>query len=360
VEKPGDEALVDAAVEGMLASLEDSSYVNPDAASGPTSCTGAGCLLGEIGLDITMENGLVTVVSAFDDTPAARARILSRDIVAEIDGETTQGLNLHEAASKFAGAAGATIRLKLIRRGQTKPIAVTLTREAPLLRSVAAHVDGDDVGYLRVAQFDDQTTGALKDAIATIAASVPPQRLKGYVLDLRNSPGGLPDAAVGVAQSFLDSGDIVAVRGRQQEIKRFSAGASDLTKGKPLMLLVNGGSAAAAEIVAGALQDNKRATIVGTRSFGKGSATSTIALGQAEGAIRLTTGRYFTPSGRPIDASGIKPDVEARQDVPDDLKSAAQSTGERQSYIPPAASADKALNLAYAMLRGAAAAPAPN
>ena len=359
VEKPGDEGLIDAAVEGMLASLEDSSYVGPDA-SNPAACTaGAGCPLSEIGFDLTMENGLAIVVSTFDDTPAAKAGILSRDIVAEIDGETTQGLTLAEVASRLAGADGAAIRLTIVRPGQAKPIALALTRQAPPARSVDARVEGDDVGYLRIAQFNDQTADAVKKAIAATEADVPPQRLKGYVIDLRNDPGGLPDAAVAVAQSFLDGGDIVAVRGREKEIKRFSAGAGgDLTHGKPLMLLVNGGSAAAAEIVAGALQDDKRATIVGTRSFGKGSAPTTITLGATEGAIRLTTGRYFTPSGRPIDASGIKPDLEARQDVPDDLKP-AQSTADRQSYIPPVASADRALNLALAKLRGTAAAAAP-
>jgi carboxyl-terminal processing protease len=358
VEKPGDAGLVDAAVEGMLASLEDSSYVGPVAANNPTGCAGAGCPSGETGLEVAMENGLATVVSALDGTAAAKAGILSRDILAEIDGESTQGLNLQEVAGRLAGPTGATIQLKIVRPGAAKPIAIALTREAPGRRSVDARVVGD-VGYLRIARFDGETSDAVKKAVVEIEADVPPRQLKGYVLDLRNNPGGLLESAVAVAQTFLDGGEIVAVRGRHMtESKRFSAGAGDLTHGKPLMLLVNGGSAAAAEVVAGALQDNKRATIVGTRSFGRGSATSTIALSDAEGAIRLTTGRYFTPSGRPIDASGIKPDVEARQDVPGDLGS-AQAAPDKQSYIPPAASADKALNLAYAMLRGtAAAAPA--
>lgn len=337
-----------------------SSYVSPVAANDPTRCAGASCPSGETGLDIAMENGLATVVAAVDGTAAAKAGILSRDILAEIDGETTQGLNLQEVAARLAGPAGAKVQLKIVRPGAAKPIALALTRQAPGRRSVEARVAGDDVGYLRIARFDDETSDALKKAVATIETDVPSRQLKGYVLDLRNNPGGLLEQAVAVAQAFLDGGEIVAVRGRHlTESKRFTAGAGDLTHGKPLMLLVNGGSAAAAEIVAGALQDNKRATIVGTRSFGRGAATSTIALGDAEGAIRLTTGRYFTPLGRPIDASGIKPDVEARQDVPGDLGS-AQAAPDKQSYIPPAAGADKALNLAYAMLRGtAAAAPAP-
>jgi carboxyl-terminal processing protease len=362
VDKPGGDSLIDAAIDGMLSRLENSSYVNPQDSPRASSCASdSACPFGDNGLEVTMDNGLLTVVSAVDETPAAKAGLMSRDVIAELDGESAQNLSYPELMGRFSGGADA-VRLKIVRPGQHKPIALTLTRGETGAPPVHARVEGGDIGYIRIAQFNASTTETLKKAIADITAATASERLKGYVLDLRNNPGGLAHSAIAVAEAFLDSGEIVSVRGRNaQELKRFDANGADLTGGKPLVLLINGGSAAEAEIVAGALQDNKRATIVGTRSFGKGSATSTIALGQSQGAIRLTTGHYFTPSGRPINANGIKPNVEAPQDIPDDLKRAGQSNRDKQSYIPPAASEDKALNRAFALLRAtdAAAAPTP-
>ena len=189
------------------------------------SCTReAECPFGVVGVEVTIENGLPVVLSSVDGTPAARAGVMARDIVAEVDGEPTQGLTLHEIADRFAGPAGAPIRLKLMRPGQDKPIALTLTREARPVRSVEARVEGGDIGYLRIAAFNDETSGALRKAIAEISAKVPPEQLKGYVLDLRNNPGGLLDSALSVANEFLASGEIVDIRGREmKEIKRYDA-----------------------------------------------------------------------------------------------------------------------------------------
>src|SRR6202007_1215130 len=226
-----------------------------------------------------------------------------------------------------------------------------------------------DTGYIRISSFNEQTTDGLKKAISDILAQVPPDKLKGFVLDLRNNPGGLLDQAVSVCDTFLDHGEIVSTRGRDdEETQRFDARPGDLIKGKPLIVLINGGSASASEIVAGALQDQKRATVVGTRSFGKGSVQTIIPLGSGNGALRLTTARYYTPSGRSIQARGISPDVEVLQDVPKELKARTDTRGESslrghlkgegaeetgsQSYVPPDPKNDKALNTALDLLRG--------
>ena len=257
------------------------------------------------------------------------------------------------------------------------------------MRSVRSKVEGDDVGYIRVTQFNEQTTEGLKKAITDITAKVSEDKLKGYILDLRNNPGGLLDQAISVSDAFLQKGEIVSTRGRNpEETQRFNARPGDLTKGKPVIVLINGGSASASEIVAGALQDHKRATLIGTRSFGKGSVQTIIPLGTGNGALRLTTARYFTPSGRSIQAKGISPDVEVLQDLPDDIKAKTDTStkGEAslrghlkaeegkeqtgsQSYIPPDPKNDKALTMAEDLLRGTqvnsafppnAKAPVPN
>jgi carboxyl-terminal processing protease len=244
-------------------------------------------------------------------------------------------------------------------------------RDIIRVRSVRSRIEGPDVGYIRISQFNEQTTDGLKKAISDISSQIPPEKLRGYVIDLRNNPGGLLDQAISVSDAFLERGEIVSTRGRDpEETQRFSARAGDLTKGKPLIVLVNGGSASASEIVAGALQDHRRATLLGTRSFGKGSVQTIIPLGPGNGALRLTTARYFTPSGRSIQAKGIVPDIEVLQDVPEDVKSRAVETkgesslrghlkavegdesGGSQSYVPPEAKDDKALNLAFELLRG--------
>src|ERR1700746_3927839 len=216
-----------------------------------------------------------------------------------------------------------------MRKGREKPIDVTIVRDVIRVKSVRSHNEGDDVGYIRITQFSEQTTDGLKKAISDLTSQLGADKMQGSVIDLRNNPGGLLDQAISVSDAFLDKGEIVSTRGRNaEETLRRSAHPGDLTKGKPLIVLVNGGSASASEIVAGALQDHKRATLVGTRSFGKGSVQTIIPLGSGNGALRLTTARYYTPSGKSIQAKGIVPDIEVLQDVPDELKSRTDTKGE--------------------------------
>ena len=239
-----------------------------------------------------------------------------------------------------------------MRKGADKPIDVTVTREIIRVRPVTFHTEGGDIGYIRITSFNEQTTDGLHKAIADISKQIPQDKLAGYVVDLRNNPGGLLDQAVSVSSTFMARGEVVSTRGRTpEETQRFTARGGDLTKGKPLVLLINGGSASASEIVAGALHDHKRATLIGTRSFGKGSVQTIIPLGSGNGALALTTARYFTPSGHSIQAQGVKPDIEVLQTVPDELKDRAELKGEAsmrghlaaegaeatgsQSYVPP-------------------------
>jgi carboxyl-terminal processing protease len=260
------------------------------------------------------------------------------------------------------------IKLTIMRKGQDKPIEVSLTRDVIRVRAVRSRGE-DDVGYIRITQFNEQTTENLKKAITDLQNQIPADKLKGFVIDLRNNPGGLLDQAISVSDAFLERGEIVSTRGRNaEETQRFSARAGDLIKGKPVIVLINGGSASASEIVAGALQDHKRATILGTRSFGKGSVQTIIPLGAGNGALRLTTARYFTPSGRSIQAKGIVPEIEVLQDVPDELKARTDTKGESslrghlkaegdeqtgsQSYVPPDPKDDKALKSALDLIRG--------
>src|SRR6202030_2010613 len=271
------------------------------------------------------------------------------------------------------------IRLKIMRKGNDAPIEIAIVRDNIRVRSVRMKVEGDDIGYIRITQFNEQTTDGLKKAITDIGNQVPSEKLRGYVIDLRNNPGGLLDQAISVSDAFLERGEIVSTRGRDpEETQRFNARPGDLTKGKPVIVLINGGSASASEIVAGALQDHRRATLVGTRSFGKGSVQTIIPLGAGNGALRLTTARYFTPSGRSIQAKGITPDIEILQEVPEDLKARTDTKGEAslrghlksegseesgsQSYVPPDEKDDRALKEALDLLRGTItdAAFAPN
>ena len=281
-----------------------------------------------------------------------------------------QGLTLNQAVEKMRGPVNTKIKLTIMRKGNDKPIEVSITRDIIHVRSVRSHVEGDDVGYIRLTQFNEQTSEGLKKAIADISAKVSNDKLKGYILDLRNNPGGLLDQAISVSDTFLDKGEIVSTRGRNaEETQRFNARPGDLTKGKPVIVLINGGSASASEIVAGALQDHKRATLLGTRSFGKGSVQTIIPLGSGNGALRLTTARYFTPSGRSIQAKGITPEIEVLQDVPSDIKSSTDTKGEAslrghlkgdagkeqtgsQAYVPQDPKKDKALIMAEELLRG--------
>src|SRR5712691_10622989 len=313
VEKPDDSKLVESAINGMLAGLDPhSSYM--DAKSFRDMQVTTRGEFGGLGIEVTMEDGLIKVVTPIDDTPASRAGIQANDIITHIDDEAVQGLTLNQAVDKMRGAENTKIKIKIMRKGQDKPIDVSLTRERIKVQSVRSRLEGDDVVYIRISQFTDQTTDGLRKAITDLSAQSG-DKLKGFVIDLRNNPGGLLDQAISVSDAFLEKGEIVSTRGRNaEETQRFNARAGDLSKGKPVIVLVNGGSASASEIVAGALQDHKRATIIGTRSFGKGSVQTIIPLGSGNGALRLTTARYFTPSGRSIQAKGIVPDIEVLQD----------------------------------------------
>lgn len=359
VERPNDAALVQTAVNGMLADLEDSYYIDPQALNRTEApCTGPRCATGNVGLAYTMQDSVAVVVTPMDDTPAAKADIMTGDIIARVDDEQVQGLTYQQFGTKLVGDVGSTVKLTLVRPGRDKPIELSIVRDNATRRSVRARGEGGDIGYIRIIQFNETTGDQLKKAIDDIAAQIPPDKLKGYVIDLRNNPGGTLDGAIAAADDFLDDGEIVSIRHRSSDkVERFRAKAGDLANGKPIVVLINGGSAAKAELVAGALKDNHRATVVGTRSFGEGWDSTTVPLGPGKGALRLATGHYITPSGRLIQSNGIVPDVEAPQDVPDALKvkAPAKTTGKDQptlqSYIPPDPSADKALTAAYALLR---------
>jgi carboxyl-terminal processing protease len=368
VEKPDDAKLIEAAINGMMSAIDPHSRYLNDEAWRDMQVTTRG-QFGGLGIDVTMEDGLVKVGASTDGAPAARAGIRPGDLITHIDGDPVRGRTLEQVADKMRGPINSKIRLKILRKGTDRPIDMSITREIIRVPTVRHHVDGQDVGYVQITQFNEHTSDELKEAISDISRRIPPEKLAGYVVDLRNNPGGLLDQAIAVSEGFLDRGEIVATRGRKpEETQRFTARAGDLTRGKPLIVLINGGSASAAEIVAGALHDHKRATLVGTRSFGKGSVQTLIPLGPGNGALALTTARYFTPSGRSIQAMGITPDVEVRQDVPDDPKVRADTPGEAsmhghlaaegaeqtgsQSYVPPAEKDDKALGMAYNLLRG--------
>jgi carboxyl-terminal processing protease len=360
VEKPNDGKLVQTAINGMLADLEDSYFIDPQALARSDACTGPRCAtaFGNIGVAYTIQEGLATVVTAIDDTPAAKAGVMTGDIIARIDDEQVQGLTYAQFGTKLVGDVGSTVKLTIARAGRDKPIELSVVRDNTTRSSVRGRGEGGDIGYVRIIQFNEATAEQLKKAIDDIAAQIPPEKLKGYVIDLRNNPGGTLDGAIAAADGFLDDGEIVSIRHRASDkVERFRAKAGDLANGKPIVVLINGGSAAKAEIVAGALKDNHRATVVGTRSFGEGWDSTTVPLGPNKGALRLATGHYITPSGRLIQSNGIVPDVEAPQDVPDALKvKPTAKTKDKdqpalQSYIPPDPGADKALTAAYALLR---------
>jgi len=370
VERPDDSKLVESAINGMLAGLDPhSSYMDPKSFRDMQVQTRGE--FGGLGIEVTMEDGLVKVVAPIDETPAAKAGVMANDIITHLDDEAVQGLTLNQAVDKMRGPVNTKIKLTIMRKGADKPIELSIVRDIIRVKSVRWHPQGGDVGYIRITQFNEQTTDGLKQAINELNAQLGADKIKGYVVDLRNNPGGLLDQAISVSDTFLEKGEIVSTRGRNpEETQRFNARPGDMTKGKPVIVLINGGSASASEIVAGALQDHKRATLIGTRSFGKGSVQTIIPLGAGNGALRLTTARYYTPSGRSIQAKGISPDIEVLQDVPDNLKAQTDSKGEAslrghlkaegaeetgsQSYVPPNESDDKAIKMALDLLRGTA------
>jgi carboxyl-terminal processing protease len=375
VDKPDDTKLIESAVNGMVSGLDPhSNYM--DASNFRDMQTETSGQFGGLGMQVTMKDGQVKVVSPLDGTPAAKADIRAGDVITKVDGQPIAGLGLEQVVTKLRGPPGSSVAVEITRQNESQPLQKKLTREIIKAHSVHERVEGDDVGYIQLTEFNSLAGDELKEAINHISASVPADRLKGYILDMRNNPGGLLNQADAVSEVFLGKGEeIVSTRGRNpEEDERYNAKSGDLIHGKPLIVLINGGTASAAEIVSGALQDHRRATIVGTQSFGKGSVQTIIPLGQDGGALRLTTARYYTPSGRSIQAEGITPDIKVSQSVPQDLQSQNAAISEAalrghlkasgaeekgsQTYVPADAKDDKALQLALALLRGSETNPA--
>lgn len=299
--------LIEAALAGMMTALDPHSNYLPPSNYDELRERTEGQYSG-VGLTISADGGMVKVISPMDDSPAARAGVQAGDVISSIDGQNAAGLTVSQVSEKLRGPVGASVKVTFLRDG-SDPLEVTLTREVIKVQSVTGRIEGD-FGYLRVSTFNENTGRELNEAIAKIKAEKP--GVKGYVLDLRNNGGGLLNAAIDVSDAFLERGEIVSQRGRKPEqIQRYSAKPGDVTGGLPLVVLVNYGSASASEIVAGALKDHQRATIVGLTSFGKGSVQTVIPLRQGQdGALSITTARYYTPSGASIQKIGIEPDLE--------------------------------------------------
>ena len=304
-----DKKLIESAINGMLNSLDPhSSYLNKESFKNMQVQTRG--KFGGLGIEVTMENGFVKVVSPIDGTPAFKSGVQAGDLITHLDGKPVQGLSLSEAVKLMRGKIGTEIKLT-IRRVSAQPFDVTITRAVIPIRTVRSRIEGD-IGYIRISSFSQPTEDGLKKAMNKINRELK-DRMKGLIIDLRNNPGGLLDQAVAVSDAFLEKGEIVSTRTREKrDHQRFNARKGDLAHGKPIIILLNGGSASASEIVAGALQDQKRAIILGTKSFGKGSVQTIIPLGN-NGAMRLTTALYFTPSGRSIQKIGIEPDIVVEQ-----------------------------------------------
>ncbi len=370
VTPPDDKSLVENAINGMLASLDPhSSYMNAEQAQDMRVQTKGE--FGGLGIEVTMENDLVKVITPIDDTPAAKAGVLAGDYIAKIDGEEVRGLTLNDAVDKMRGLVNTPIKLTILRQGADKPIELTVVRDIIKVKAVKFRVE-NDIGYMKITSFTEKTYDDLENAIDTIKKQVPNDKLKGYVLDLRLNPGGLLDQAVSVSDAFLNRGEIVSTRGRDpKDVTRFDAKPKqvDDINGKPMIVLVNGGSASASEIVAGALQDLRRVTVVGTQSFGKGSVQTIIPLGE-NGALRLTTALYYTPSGKSIQGKGITPDIKVDQPLPHELQGRDLTRGESDlkghikgadesstgsgsaAYVPPDPKDDLQLIYAEQLLRG--------
>ncbi|WP_164895603.1 S41 family peptidase [Mesorhizobium sp. M7A.F.Ca.MR.176.00.0.0] len=370
VTPPDDKSLVENAINGMLASLDPhSSYMNAEQAQDMRVQTKGE--FGGLGIEVTMENDLVKVITPIDDTPAAKAGVLAGDYIAKIDGEEVRGLTLNDAVDKMRGLVNTPIKLTILRQGADKPIELTVVRDIIKVKAVKFRVE-NDIGYMKITSFTEKTYDDLENAIDTIKKQIPDDKLKGYVLDLRLNPGGLLDQAVSVSDAFLNRGEIVSTRGRDpKDVTRFDAKPKqvDDINGKPMIVLVNGGSASASEIVAGALQDLRRVTVVGTQSFGKGSVQTIIPLGE-NGALRLTTALYYTPSGKSIQGKGITPDIKVEQPLPPELQGRDLTRGESDlkghikgadesttgsgsaAYVPPDPKDDLQLLYAEQLLRG--------
>jgi len=312
VEDVDESELIEAAINGMLTSLDPhSSYLSPKDANDMRVQTRGE--FGGLGIEVTQEEGFVKVVSPIDDTPADEAGMEAGDFITHVDGESVLGLNLDQAVELMRGPVGSEIIITVVREGVDEPFDVSIIRDTIKLTAVRTRAEGETV-VLRVTTFNDQTypnlEAGLKEAVEEIGGM---DKVNGFVLDLRNNPGGLLTQAIKVSDGFLDAGEIVSTRGRDpQDGERYNAALGDLAEGKPLVVLINGGSASASEIVAGALQDHRRAIVVGTKSFGKGSVQTVMPL-RGDGAMRLTTARYYTPSGRSIQALGVSPDIVVQQ-----------------------------------------------
>jgi len=356
VDPVSDAKLIGSAIAGMLSGLDPHASFMDDAAF-KASQTPANDDAGTLGLAVTIQHGQLQVISPEDGSPAARAGIRPGDVIFTIDKEPVYDLALGEVEQKLRGPAGSEVRL-VMRHGTEKPLDLTLKREAYKLQTVVGRVEGGNIGYLRIAGFDSGTQAALTAAVQDLRQKIG-SKLVGFILDLRNNPGGGFDAAVAVADAFIDKGDIVVVKGRKPaSLKRIAATPGDLAKGLPLVALVNGGTAREAELVAGALQDNHRAVLLGSKTFGESSIESVIPLGEG-GAIRLTTARYTTPSGREIQGKGLDPDLAVTS-----LKLARLAQGQmrREADLPgalknPDQTADKP---APAASPGAATTPTPD
>lgn len=325
VEPPSEEEMIEAAITGMLAALDPhSSYMNAKTYKEMKVNTSGE--FGGLGIRVSMEAGFVKVISPIDDTPAYRAGIEAGDIITHLDGETVQGLTLAQAVDRMRGKVGSDIRLTVVRDGR-EPFDVTITRAIVKIASVRSRAEGK-IGYVRITSFTEQTDQGLDRAMKKLKDEIGDD-IQGYVLDLRNNPGGLLDQAIAVSDAFLDRGEIVSTRSRKPEdTQRFNAREGDLAGGLPVVVLINGGSASASEIVAGALQDHRRAVLMGTKSFGKGSVQTIMPLASGSSAMRLTTARYYTPSGRSIQAKGVDPDIEVKQAKLEEIKSNGPSRSE--------------------------------
>ena len=383
VEKPDDTQLIENAINGMLTSLDPhSSYMSPKNFRDMQVQTRGE--FGGLGIEVTMENGVIKVVSPIDETPAAKAGLLANDLITHLDNEQITGLTLEQAVEKMRGPVNTPITLTIVRKGKDDPFDVKVVRDVIRINAVKARSE-DDVAYIKVSTFNEQTHANMVKSIEQLNKDIG-GKLKGYVVDLRNNPGGLLDQAIAVSDDFLERGAIVLTKGRNnEETQRANARPGDITDGKKIVVLINGGSASASEIVAGALQDHKRATVIGTRSFGKGSVQTIIPLG-ANGAIRLTTARYYTPSNRSIQAKGIDPDILVEEELPEDIKAkvgsekprgeaslrghlknpdGSEKDGEKEkeessgssSYVPKEPEKDTQLQYALAFLRGTAKEP---
>jgi len=369
VDDVSDDSLVESAINGMLTSLDPhSNYLNTKNFNDMKVQTRGE--FGGLGIEVSMENGLVKVVSPIDDTPAARAGLKPGDLITHLDGDPVQGMTLPEAVEKMRGPVSSEIKLTIRREGKD-PFDVKLIRATVKIQSVRSHLEGDNIAYIRITTFNEQTDVGLNNAIKNLKQQAG-GKLLGVILDLRNDPGGLLDQAVAVSDAFLEKGEIVSTRGRRSEdAQRYNARPGDIAAGLPIAVLINGGSASASEIVAGALQDHHRAVLLGTKSFGKGSVQTIIPL-PGHGAMRLTTARYYTPSGRSIQAKGIDPDIvveaakiekppekgEAKVATASDLKKDDSGDGSaEQSSVDPSimgTPADYQLTRAVDMLRGIA------